>query len=388
MKKLLILIISSILLFTGCQDKLEKNKVMTEKNSIVKNEETKGLISREKARKIAVDAFKKYLNKEIIEDTSIKDAAAVGNKILVNPLSVRIDLEKSEYDVVDKAWGVYWVNEKNNIVYDCTIDAKTGRVLGIERRGGRESDAKNENIKINIKEYKEIALDFINKNDLIDKNYNITLFDISNWDNQSYVHFEFRYDIDKFFWIDIDKKTKNAISFSNMLLDSYNIEKNANNLKIDKKKAEQIILSSIEKYFDKKVDTKNLLQDIMYIKSENAWFISWRDIKALENGQYRYYTGNVDAITGKHIYIGYREGTSFREELSMSLEEAKKIVVDYAEKNNLIDNNKDIKLVKEESHDLSRILLIYKYDKNKSIDFYVDIASKKVQGLALEKQLH
>lgn len=388
MKKLLILIISSILLFTGCQDKLEKNKVMTEKNSIVKNEETKGLISREKARKIAVDAFKKYLNKEIIEDTSIKDAAAVGNKILVNPLSVRIDLEKSEYDVVDKAWGVYWVNEKNNIVYDCTIDAKTGKVLGIERRGGRESDAKNENIKINIKEYKEIALDFINKNDLIDKNYNITLFDISNWDNQSYVHFEFRYDIDKFFWIDIDKKTKNAISFSNMLLDSYNIEKNANNLKIDKKKAEQIILSSIEKYFDKKVDTKNLLQDIMYIKSENAWFISWRDIKALENGQYRYYTGNVDAITGKHIYIGYREGTSFREELSMSLEEAKKIVVDYAEKNNLIDNNKDIKLVKEESHDLSRILLIYKYDKNKSIDFYVDIASKKVQGLALEKQLH
>lgn len=126
MKKLLAVIFLGVFLLVGCsEDKMEKNKVMTEseelKVDIPQKSNLKGILEKEKAIELAKLAFKDFLG---LNSKKFEEEGCV--------VKGRILQRENDYSYIAKdiIWEVAWVKNGNR-VYTCSLDARDGEVLEV-----------------------------------------------------------------------------------------------------------------------------------------------------------------------------------------------------------------------------------------------------------------
>lgn len=182
---------------------------------------------------------------------------------------------------------------------------------------------------------------------------------------------------------------------------------------ITKEQAKEKTIELFEKYFDEKIDTKNLFENTKLFKVEDEcnfegkdhWLISWStfdlsrlgntegmtddEIKQLNEDLHNAisYDALIEEKTGEIIEIGKidgkRDGNLTMEELKekeIETEDAKSIALNYIKKNKLVDNIEGLEFLGEIRIDPELCFIAYKYDKNKVIEVQVESLSRKVSG--------
>ncbi len=370
-KKALLLMLMSILLLGGCEKKeVEKNKLITESTKINTKEENinvKGLISKEEAEKIAIEGFKEYLQMDM--------------KKIKLPIKTQFVQKDEEYFYItaDNIWRVCWVNEKDHIVYECEVNAQNGEILGFDNKNDFPDIDKNKDRRESIKACKKTVYEYIEKHKLLEGKKEVTLFDIEVHPVIMGITFRFRYDTDKFLDIVMDENKNKVSQFYNFQREEYNIKDE--DVKIKKEEAKKLILDEIEKTFGEKIDTTNLVEDIKLVESKNikAWFVYWYDIQGKEEYKEINYGGNLDANVGEIKFVTATNRDLNKKASPMNLEEAKKIAIDFINKNKLYDGIEKVEFIKEKSWDcISNFNIAFKYNEKEYMHIGIDTINKKV----------
>lgn len=188
---------------------------------------------------------------------------------------------------------------------------------------------------------------------------------------------------------------------------------------ITKEQAKEKTIELFEKYFDEKIDTKNLFENTKLFKVEDEcnfegkdhWLISWStfdlsrlgntegmtddEIKQLNEDLHNAtsYDALIEEKTGEIIEIGKidgkRDGNLTIEELKekeIETEDAKNIALNYIKKNKLVDNIEGLEFLGEIRITPELCCIAYRYDKNKVIEVHVESLSRKVSGFRYEDE--
>ncbi|PAB61095.1 hypothetical protein [Anaeromicrobium sediminis] len=159
---------------------------------------------------------------------------------------------------------------------------------------------------------------------------------------------------------------------------------------ISREKAVEIMKEALEKYFNEKVDGKNLSNDIRPVYEENGkvaeWIVYWRDEPLSENWELKdtstLYGGSVDVKTEKITHIGALNGDRNRKAQKVTIKEIKELSVNFIKQNKLIGNMEDIKLIGEYKWGSNNKLtqLVFSYGKGMTDYIYItiDLVNKKV----------
>lgn len=153
------------------------------------------------------------------------------------------------------------------------------------------------------------------------------------------------------------------------------------NSNIEKEKVVETVKNSFEKYFDAKLDTKEIIDNTKYINSNGYWITILRDNKS----NVEYYSslrndGKLDSISCKNI----KESS-----LVIDQEESKKIAAAFI-RQHFSHNNEDIKFIRVgQSGDFD--FTYGKDEKNggdKVIYINIDSENKKVCGFTLNSLIY
>lgn len=212
-KKILIMIITGLLLFTGCQtnSKIEKDQLKTEEVKVQETEveETKKAIdeevTEEEAKEIALNALENYFKEEIDSKNLEERIELIPDQTALNPY-----------------WMISWrpldANKENMIVeYMANIDSKNGKILNIS---AVNIDTNKEIQKFDLQEAKNIAFDFIRENKLhniddIEFIKNTSGGEMYPQEDEGSYYLDFRYvkDKNKQIFICISKVEKKVFSY-------------------------------------------------------------------------------------------------------------------------------------------------------------------------------
>ncbi|WP_099191559.1 PepSY domain-containing protein [Tepidibacter mesophilus] len=379
-KKIIPVVLIVMLFTTGCMGhaNVQKNELVTEKVNKeegikkVKNEEINAKITKAEARKIVLDGLEKYFNQKV--DTK--------------KFKEEIFFIEDGFLWPNNYWRVYWRNGNSKIpTYGGQIDVQTGEIVNLidNHEAEIKKDIKKYD-KVDIKEMRKIAEDFIEKNKLVKDIENIQLFEVTLDDKKNGTYIEYRYNEDHFIYISIDNSTKKVIGIDNSIIQSYG--KKGENLKVNRDEAKKIALESIEKYFDKKLDSKDLIDNIQLMEQDETWWrVLFKDKKGLEEyGESHLPYVYIDPKTGE--VTGAGDDESVYEDDSnekITLEEAKQISVNYIEEKKLIKNIKSLEFLRRNKLSYNNDCeLEFKYDKNKTLRITIDAKGKKVRFWAID----
>lgn len=135
-------------------DKVQKNKLMTETKSIEMNtdiEKPDEKITEKEAVQIAIEGFQNYFNKKYTaEDFNVR------------PLHLKNETGEQDCFLLDGS-------KENTLFFDALIDAKTGKILDISNHVNITS-LSHDSEQVTIDTAKNTADNFIKKNNLIDMN--------------------------------------------------------------------------------------------------------------------------------------------------------------------------------------------------------------------------
>lgn len=188
---------------------------------------------------------------------------------------------------------------------------------------------------------------------------------------------------------------------------------------ITKEQAKETTIKLFEKYFDEKIDTKNLFEATRLFKVEDEynfgekdyWQISWGtfdynllgnmegmtddEIKQLNYDRHHAtsYAALLEEKTGKIIEIGKidggRDGNFTIEELrekEIKTEDARNIALDYIRENKIVNDVGNLQYLGEIRATPEFCAIAYKYGEDKAVEVYVDSLSKKVSGFRYEDE--
>lgn len=373
-KKIIPVVLIVILVTTGCMGHahVQKNELMTEKvnkDEDVKkaeNEEINAKITKAEARKIVLNGLEKYFNQKV-DTKKFKEGIFFIEDGFLWP---------------NNYWRVYWKDGNSKTpTYGGEVDIQTGEIVRLidSHEADIKEDIKKDD-KVDIKEIRKIAEGFIEKNKLVKNIENIQLFGVG------LNHVKYKYDEDHFIYIKIDNRTKKVIEIENNIIKSYS--EKGENLKVNREQAKKIALENIEKYFDKKLEPQDLIDDIQLMQQDTTW---WRacfdDKKELEEyGESHLPYVYIDAKTGQVIGAGWDESVyEDNNNKKITLEKAKQIAVNYIEEKKLIKNIKSLEFLRRDKVTYNNDYdLEFKYDKNKTLRITVDAKGKKVRFWAID----
>lgn len=379
-KKIIPVVLIVILFTTGCMGHahVQKNELMTEKvnkeEDIKKaeKEEINAKITKTEARKIVLNGLEKYFNQKVDTKKFKEEIFFIEDGVLWP----------------NNYWRVYWRHGNSKTpTYGGQIDVQTGEIVNLI--DNHNVDIKNDikkYDKVDIKEMEKIAEGFIEKNNLVNGIKNIQLFEVILDDKKNGTYIEYRYNEDHFIYISIDNSTKKVIGIDYSIIESYG--KKGENLNINRETAKQIALESIEKYFDKKLDSQNLIDNIQLMEQDETWWrVLFKDKKELEEyGESHLPYVYIDAKTGQAIGAGWDESVyEDNNNEKITVEEAKQISVNYIEEKKLIKNIKSLEFLRRNKLSYNNDYeLEFKYDKNKTLRIAVDAKGKKVIFWAID----
>ncbi|WP_053954945.1 hypothetical protein [Inediibacterium massiliense] len=342
MKKIWITLLVGALL-TGCVgQEIPKNKVMTEK---VQQEEN---MNQEELIKNARDSYKKYFKRDMDTDgLTIKT----------------ILMEKDDYVWPNDYWRVVWVDEKDKQKYRVGLDTKTGQIVEMV---DTKSVNEQKNREINLREEKEKALAFIKENNIVEDTKNLELSHAK--ENGKISDFGFCYGENNHISIELDHEK---------VVDLYHTKrKNFNNqdVKVKKEEAVSIAIDGVEKYFDKKINRNDFVENINLVdgKNKNTWFIYWQDVEGELDYKDITYGAQVDAESGKLVLVEGLNKDLKKPTQKINEEEEKEIAMKYLEKVGIKGAKYEGKTVNEYAE-----YITFSYE-NKKIELYIDPTEKKV----------
>ncbi|WFD09856.1 hypothetical protein [Tepidibacter hydrothermalis] len=374
-KKIIPVVLIVILFTTGCMGHahVQKNELMTEevnKEDDIKKAENKEInakITKAEARKIVLDGLEKYFNQKV-------DTKKFKEEIL---------LQEEDTLWPNKYWVVRWgYGNSKTPTYGGGIDIQTGEIVNLI--DNHEIDIKKDikkYDKVDIKEMRRVAEGFIEKNNIVKKNENIQLFNVGVDDKNDKTHIKYRYNEDHFIYIRIDNRTKKVIDMEKCIIREYG--KKGENLNINRETAKKIALESIEKYFDKKLDPQDLIDDIQLMEKDRTWWrVCFKDKKGLEqNGKSELPYVYIEAKTGELIGAGdgpidrYEEKD--REEIN--IEKAKQLALNYIDRKKLVNDIKKLKFSKKNKLTYpNHCEMDFKYDKSKTVRVTLDTKAKRI----------
>ncbi len=215
-------------------------------------------------------------------------------------------------------------------------------------------------------------------------------------------------------WQNIEAVQKNMLISEQNIIKTIPVSQN-----ITKEQAKEKTIKLFEKYFDEKIDTKNLFENTKLFKAEDEsnfegkdhWVISWStfdlsrlgntegmtddEIKQLNEDWHNAtsYNAIIEEKTGEIIEIGKtdreRAGNLTIEELrekEIETEDAKNIALDYIKKNKIVGNIEDLEFLGEIRITPEFCAIAYRYDKDRVVEIYVDSLSKKISGFRYEDE--
>jgi hypothetical protein len=340
-KGLSLILISGILMITGCQSKstMNKSEISTNKNTN-QNVEANQSINKEQAKEIAIKAFEKYFNK----------------KINVKNLFEEVELEKNEAkDNQPKIsnWHVCWSTFNITKLKDLDEQMKIWEKANNddEKKIGKKIDKLNN-------EYKKALT----------------------------------------YWAIIDEKSGKILNIGmrdgrrNSKLSNEELEKTETKLK-----EKTIALNELEKFEGKKIDITKLNEEIN-VKGNEFEFVWSNDVDWTNNTKERkvieYYvtinkeTGEIQEIgNGNEILKNSAKQPTYP---NYSTEEGKKIAFDFIKKHKYVANMNDMKFLRYMNADpeiaLFEVDFTYgkdeKTENTKVIRVYIDKSNNDVVGMS------
>lgn len=174
---------------------------------------------------------------------------------------------------------------------------------------------------------------------------------------------------------------------------------------LKEEKAKEIAIKAFEKYFNKKIDAKNLIEkaklakadDEINVTNKDCWQVNWstfdyskfltakttEDFKKLNEEEKKSitYYANIEAKTGEILEIGIidRSRPCIKAK-EIKTEDAAKITLEYIKNNKLADNTEELKLLGDIRIDADLCSIAYKYGENKVVEVFVESVSKNVVG--------
>ncbi|MEJ8554062.1 YcdB/YcdC domain-containing protein [Tepidibacter sp. Z1-5] len=382
LKKLVPIILSISILLGGCSSfsSVQKDKVMVEKTN---DEENNAKISKEEAKEIAVDYLKKYY--DIKEDKKELKNLIKEVKYIKDPEETRDYLYGIESN---GAWRVLWDKEGNKEhSYNVLIDAKDKKLLEIQNYVGVNTKGitKRKTI-IDLKQAKQKAYNFIKNNELVDDINKLKLTVIYG---KGIGKFIFLYNEEEYIFVDVDMTIDKVSRINRNIAPIYICDDT--HLNIKKEKAIEIALDGIEKYFNGKVDTSKLVEDISLYKEielpngkirPSSWNIHWRDLRVKEEKNKDIeYSASIDANTGELREVGYINKDLNQKTSKISDEEMEQIALDFIQKSKFVSDIKDLKEPKIDrwkNYNQEGGAVGFKY-KDEILWAYIDFINKKVE---------
>lgn len=220
--------IIGVLTLSGCENKevIQKDVLMTEEGTI-KNESSE-YMSEEQAKEIAKNSFKKYFNVEVdtenlFEHIELLKKGDENNNIAGENWEIawstfdrdRLkDTSKLTEDEKNKLYTDYEISKS----YYIEIEGKSGNIKNIHIDEPKEEDTsleEAEDIKFNDDYIKNIALDYIKKNKLVENVEDLKFFsDVSTDPNGSIPTFIYGENLAIIIWIEYTSKKARVVGFT------------------------------------------------------------------------------------------------------------------------------------------------------------------------------
>lgn len=168
--------------------------------------------------------------------------------------------------------------------------------------------------------------------------------------------------------------TKNTVMTEKVVIQASKKENNEDILK-------EVVLNAFEKYFNEKIDVKNLKENIQVIKADVEWNLRRKDYSEISwrNSSKSYYAlvENDGQIIDMGIIFNTQKGS--QKVTLIELEEAKKIAVDFIKQKKLVEDVETLGFLGEATISPETCGIVYKYGKGKGILVSVDSSTKKVK---------
>ena len=226
----------------------------------------------------AESAFRQYLGIQSIDKSLVLKASLIEDDgiLWMNPY-----------------WKLSWLGkDAKKPIYSAQIDAQSGEVVQLRCRPKLFHKTISRE---DVLAYRDTALAFIDKFALV-KEVPLSIFEASS----SYfegIMVEFQYGTDNFITLYFNE-AGDVEGFERSQQVAYSLQ--GSELKVDRAEAIKTAQASIKQYYGE-VDTSKLIDDIALIeghKGEKTWFVSWKNIAAL-NGRFIRYGAQIDALSGK-----------------------------------------------------------------------------------------